>query len=225
MELLPGVHLVDGVTCNVYVIVEREGLTLIDTGMPGSERKIGAYVREIGRELAEVRRIVLTHQHIDHVGGAAALAEQTGAEVIASVGDAPAIAGKAPREVPREPLGMAFRVMMRGLRAVAVTRVVRAGETIEALAEDGGLQVIEAPGHTLGEIALYVPGRRLLLPGDAYRHKGTDVAPPPGMFTTDVALARKSMRALSELEIEGSMPGHGEPLARGAGEKLKRAVG
>src|SRR5438067_2181479 len=88
MELLPGIHRVDGVICNVYVIVEREGLTLIDTGMPRSERKIGAYVRGIGRELGEVRRIVLTHQHVDHVGGAAALAEQTGAEVIASVGDA-----------------------------------------------------------------------------------------------------------------------------------------
>ncbi|MGZ3599404.1 MAG: MBL fold metallo-hydrolase [Ktedonobacterales bacterium] len=226
MELLPGIHRVDGVMCNVYVIVEREGLTLIDTGMSGSERKIGAYVRGIGRELGEVRRIVLTHQHVDHVGGAAALAEQTVAEVIASVGDAPAIEGKAQRDLPREPLGTVFRlVLMRGLRPVAVTRTLRAGETIGALLEDGGLQVIEAPGHTLGEIALYVPGRRLLFPGDAYRHKRADVALPPGVFTTNVALARESMRALSELDIEASLPGHGEPIVRRAGEKLRRAVG
>lgn len=226
MELLPGIHRVDGVMCNVYVIVEREGLTLIDTGIPGSKGKIGAYVHGIGRELSEVRRIVLTHQHFDHVGGAAALAEQTGAEVIASVEDAPAIEGKARREVPREPLGTVFRlVMMVGLRPVAVTRTVRTGETIGALLEDGGLQVIEAPGHTVGEIALYAPGLRLLFPGDVYRHKGADVAPPPAMFTADVALARGSMRALSELDVEASLPGHGEPIVRGAGEKLRRAVG
>lgn len=226
MEVLPGIHRVDGVMCNVYVIVEREGLTLIDAGLPGRERKIGEYVRGIGRDLSEVRRIVLTHQHVDHVGGAAALAEQTGAEVIAPVGDAPAIEGKARREMPKEPMGMVFRLtVMRGLRPVVVTRTVRAGETIGALVEDGGLRVIEAPGHTLGEIALYVPGRRLLIPGDAYQHRGADVAPPPGVFTTDVALARESMRALSELDIEASLPGHGEPIVRGAGEKLKRAVG
>src|SRR5256885_89463 len=112
MELLPGIHRVDGVICNVYVIVEREGLTLIDAGMPRSEGKIGAYVRGIGRELGEVRRIVLTHQHVDHVGGAAALAEQTGAEVIASVGDALAIEGRARREMPREPLGTVFRLVV-----------------------------------------------------------------------------------------------------------------
>ncbi len=226
MELLPGIHRVDGVTCNVYVIVEREGLTLIDTGLQGSERKIGAYVRGLGRDLSEIRRIVLTHQHVDHVGSAAALAEQTGAEVIASVGDAPAIEGKARRELPREPLGLVFRlVVMRGLRPVTVTRRVRAGETIGALVEDGGLQVIEAPGHTLGEIALYAPGRKALFPGDAYQHVGAKVAPSPGFVTTDVALARKSMLALSELDIEASLPGHGEPIVRGAGEKLRRAVG
>ncbi len=226
MELLSGIHRVDGVMCNVYVIMEREGLTLIDTGLQGSAGKIGAYVRGLGRELSEVRRIVLTHQHVDHVGSAAALAEQTGAEVIASAGDAPAIEGQARRELPREPLGLVFRlVVMRGLRPVTVTRTVRAGETIAALVEDGGLRVIEAPGHTLGEIALYVPGRKVLFPGDAYQHVGTKVAPSPGFVTTDVALARKSMLALSELDIEASLPGHGAPIVRGAGEKLRRAVG
>ena len=69
MELMPGIHQIDGVTCNVYLIVEPDGLTLVDSGMPGAQKRILAAVQALGHAPRDVRRILLTHQHIDHVGG------------------------------------------------------------------------------------------------------------------------------------------------------------
>src|SRR5262249_27567413 len=103
MEALPGIHRIDGVIANVYLLVEPQGLTLIDTGMPGSSRKILDYVRRIGHSPRDVTTILLTHQHVDHVGGAEELARATGADVLAHPLDAPAIEGTARRDVPSGP--------------------------------------------------------------------------------------------------------------------------
>lgn len=224
MELLPAIHHIPGVTCNVYLIVEPDGLTLIDTGLPGSSKRVVAYLRGLGRDIGDVRRILLTHQHVDHVGNAAQLAA-SGAEVVAHPTDAPAIAGTAPRELPKWPLRPVFQLaLLPRLRSVTVTRLVRAGEVVPVLPEEGGLQVVETPGHTLGQIAFYLPGRRLLFAGDAYNHAGTRIAAPPAMFTTDMPLALRSLASLAALDIDASLPGHGEPMVTGAGERLAEAI-
>jgi glyoxylase-like metal-dependent hydrolase (beta-lactamase superfamily II) len=194
--------------------------------LPGSEQKILAYLRALGKTPSQLSRILLTHQHVDHVGGAAELAALSGAEVIAHPLDTPAIVGTGPRDMPSGPMAILFRTMLLPrLRPVAVTRPVRAGETLPVLADDGGLQVIETPGHTLGQIAFYLPGRRLLFAGDAYRHTARgEVALPFKMFNRDTAQARESLAALGTLAIDSSLPGHGKPMVRGAAEPLARAV-
>ncbi|HEV7126801.1 MAG TPA: MBL fold metallo-hydrolase [Ktedonobacterales bacterium] len=226
MELAPGIHQVDGVTSNVYLIVEPDGLTVIDSGFMGSGPKIVAYIQKIGRQPAEVRRILLTHQHVDHVGGAAALARVTGAAVLAHPLDAPAIAGNAAPLLPNNRLMAAvFRVfMLPRLDPVDVARTVEDGETLPVLEEEGGLRVVATPGHTPGQIAFYLPSRRLLFAGDAYAHRGEHVVPPVAMFTRDMAEARRSMATLARLEIAASLPGHGAPILRDAGARLAEAV-
>lgn len=226
MELLPGIHQVDGVGSNVFVIVEPDGLTVIDTGLPGSGPKILTYVERLGKRAGDVRRILLTHQHADHVGGAAALAQATGAEVVAHAADAPAIEGRAARELPRNAaMRLVFRaVIIPRLRPVAVGRLVGDGEMVGALAGEGGLRVVATPGHTRGQIAFYAPGRRVLFGGDAYVHTRGRVGPPPAMFTADMAQARKSLAALAALDVAASLPGHGAPITQGAVELLARAV-
>ena len=150
------------------------------------------YLRRIGKVPTQLSHILLTHQHVDHVGGAAELAALSGAEVIAHPLDVPAIEGAAPRDMPKGPMAIAFRVaLLPRLRPVAVTRQVTVGETLPVLVDDGGLQVIATPGHTRGQIAFYLPGRRLLFAGDTYRHtmRG-EVAIPFRMFNRDTASAR-----------------------------------
>lgn len=226
MELFPDIHLIDGVNANIYLIVEPTGLTLVDSGLPGSDKKILAYLRAIGKVPAQLSYILLTHQHVDHVGGAAELAALSGAEVIAHPLDVPAIEGTAPRDLPSGPMAIVFRmVLLPRLRPVTVLRQVIAGETLPILAGDGGLQVIETPGHTRGQIAFYLPGRRLLFAGDTYRHTvGGEVALPYNMFNYDTARARLTLASLGPVAIDTSLPGHGKPILRDAAGPISRAI-
>jgi len=224
MELMPDIHQIEGVTCNVYLIVEPDGLTLVDSGMPGAQKRILAAVQALGHAPRDVRRILLTHQHIDHVGGAPALVKLTGAEVYAPVGDTPAIEGKAPREKPGGMVGMLFTVMSSlMLRPTRVTRQMLDGETLPVFANEGGLRVVATPGHTAGHVSFYLPSRKLLFAGDAIRHDADGkVAPPPPLFTHDTPQAMRSVAALAALEIEASLPGHGAPILTGAGAQIAR---
>jgi len=225
MEVLPGIHRIDGVIANVYLLIEPQGLTLIDTGMPGSAGKILDYVRGIGHAPRDIITILLTHQHVDHVGGAATLARATGADVLAHPLDAPAIEGKARRDVPRGPMGLMFRaVLLPRLKPVAVAAHITGGETLPIQQRDGGLQVIAAPGHTYGEVSFYVPGRKLLIAGDAYRHGGGRIVPSPNMFNRDTTKALRSIVELAALEVGASLCGHGEPILQGADALLKQAA-
>ncbi len=213
----------EGVSCNVYLIIEPDGLTLVDSGLPGAQKRILAAAQALGHAPGDVRRILLTHQHIDHVGGAPALVKATGAEVYAPVGDTPAIEGKAPREKPSGPVGMIFTVMMAlQLRPTMVNHQMQAGEALPVFASEGGLQVVATPGHTVGHVSFYLPSRKLLFAGDALRHADGKVAPPPPLFTHDMPQALRSLAALAALKIEASLPGHGAPILADAGEQIAR---
>ena len=102
-----------------------------------------------------------------------------------------------------------------------VSRPLQDREVIEA---PGGLQVLHAPGHTPGSIALYQPERRILFCGDVFFNKnpmtgkeGLQLSLP--LFTLDMRQARESARKLAALPVEVLCFGHGEPISEGANEK------
>ena len=111
MELLPDIHLVDGVTCNVYLLLEPGIVTLIDTGLPGSAAKVLAYLRTLGCDPLDLQRIILTHQHVDHIGGLAALAAQPPPSHRPRRRHA-RHRGTRPRELPKGPLRPAFSLFL-----------------------------------------------------------------------------------------------------------------
>ncbi len=226
VELQQDIHVVDGVYCNVYLVLESDGVTMIDTGIPGKEKAIHTYLGKLGRSVHDVRRVLITHQHVDHIGNLATLSAASGAEVFAHPLDSLAIEGKAPREVPSVAM---VSFMMRTmyfwrLKPVRIGRQVRAGETLPVLSDEGGLLVIDTPGHTVGHISFYLPGRKLLFAGDAYGHKNDQIVPAPAMFNHDTPQALRSMAMLTDYDIEASLPGHGTPLLAGAGARLGEAV-
>lgn len=227
MRVFPDIHLVDGVRCNVYIIIEPDGLTIVDAGMPGAEKRILAALQSLDRSPRDVRHILLTHQHVDHIGGLASLVAATGAETWAHPGDTPAIEGRAPREAPRGPLGMVFRTaFFSRLRPAAISHTVGERATVPVLSGEGGLQVIETPGHTMGHISFYLPARKLLLAGDAVRTQRGRILPPPAMVSYDMPLALQSVRKLAAMDIEACLPGHGTPVTEGAKALLaNQAVG
>ena len=80
MRLSEDLYRIDGINgANVYLLIADEGLTLVDSGMPGNAETILAAIRGIGREPSELRYVVLTHSDPDHSGSAARLKELTGA--------------------------------------------------------------------------------------------------------------------------------------------------
>jgi glyoxylase-like metal-dependent hydrolase (beta-lactamase superfamily II) len=226
VELQQDIHLVDGVVCNVYLILESDGVTVIDTGMPGRGRAVIAYLGKLGRSVHDLRSILLTHQHVDHIGNAASFLALSGAQITAHPQDALAIEGKAPRELPNSALMSSFMkvLFVRRLKPVKVDNQVTAGQILPVLSGEGGLQVIETPGHTTGHISFYLPGRKLLFAGDAYQHSNGKLVPSPRVYNHDTPEALRSMAILTDYEIEASLPGHGAPILADAGARLGEAV-
>ena len=134
---------------NAYLVREDDGLTLIDTMLGGSAGKIIAGAEVSG---APIVRILLTHAHADHIGSLDALKQRLPeAEVIISTRDARLLAKDMSLD-PDEP-----KDKLRGGYPGAQTEPNR---TVDPGDRVGSLEVVAAPGHTPGHVALLDPRRR-----------------------------------------------------------------
>jgi len=225
MEIVPNVHLVPGMRgANVYLLLGST-LTLVDTGMPGSEEAILAYIDSLGLDAGDLARMVITHHHLDHVGGIAAMKRRTAALVLAHPDDAGLISGEQSPPPASSPL-MRFLFwlvapLMPTLEPVPVDVTVQDGERLDLL---GGATVVHVPGHTPGSIALHFPAERLLICGDTISNRRDKLGPPPKGFTEDMNQAIASIRRMSELEFDVLCPGHGAPIVGGADQQVRAMV-
>src|SRR5579872_7630461 len=78
-RLIDGVHLVAMGNANAYLIERQDGLTLIDAGFPNKEAAVFAAIGALGRTPDQLKHLILTHGHPDHIGSAAAIVRETGA--------------------------------------------------------------------------------------------------------------------------------------------------
>lgn len=221
MEITGGIHRIDGVWgANSYLVVTEANMLVIDTGMPGNEKKITKYVETLGKNSSDINYIILTHADIDHIGSAAEMKKMTGAKLAIHAGDAPILSGKSGFKTVRRPLRVIFKLMARLMRFQAVEPDV----ILQDNAEIDGFKVIHTPGHTDGSICLYQPGKTIFV-GDALRsdHKGNP-KPPAGNLSADIEQAKASLMAISQLEFDILLPGHGAPVVGEASTKLKNLV-
>jgi glyoxylase-like metal-dependent hydrolase (beta-lactamase superfamily II) len=223
-QVVPDVYLMEGLRgANVYLLGGEE-LTLVDSGMAGDADAIAAQLEGAGDALSQVRRMVLTHAHADHAGGAAELARRSGARVLAHRAEVPYIeqTESLPASSPLRRLLNWFSSRVFSGSPCQVDQPLVDGDTIEAL---GGIQVIHAPGHTPGSIALYASERQILFCGDVL-FNAHPVTGSPGLrfplsaVTVDDAQARESACKLSALAIQVLCCGHGEPILDGANEQI-----
>ena len=186
---------------NAYVVRDDSGILLVDTTMSRRATPVVRAFAAANVPLSSVAVIVLTHQHLDHVGGAASLAEVTKARVACHGSDAPVIVGMVSAKIPA-----LLRPFVR-VRPVQVDSLLQDEQSI------GGFRVVFAPGHTAGEIALYQPARRWLFSGDSVIERKGRLALPSARVASDPRQAVSSLAILRRLEIETLFPGHGVPVS------------
>lgn len=226
---------------NWYAIEDGGRLTLVDAGTPKDWEVAGDRLASIGRTLADVACILLTHAHADHTGFAERARAAGAASVRVHEEDAAMARGerrsKGERSMARyllRPVAIAnsWRLVRRGvLRPVPVRETIefRDGDILDV---PGRPTVVHVPGHTPGNCAFHLPDRAVLLTGDALvtdnilsSRTGPQIL--PGAFNERDAQAMESLARLETLHADVILPGHGEPwrgevpdairLARAAG--------
>jgi len=205
---------------NCYLVIEEDGLTLVDTTISAPTPDVARMEQELGLKL---KRIALTHAHGDHVGGVAGLRQSyPGIEVSIGVRDARLLAGdkSAPPDEPNAPpKGMLPRVAWKP------DTLLEEGDRV------GSLQVIASPGHTPGHIAFLDTRDRSLIAGDAFQTRGglavsgvvRPLFPFPALATWHKPSALKSAVALRQLNPSRLATGHGDVLEQPA-EPVDRAI-
>ena len=71
-EVAEGVYRVPARAANAYLVEAPRGLVLVDSGLPGSEKGILKAIAKLGKKPSDLKLILLTHRHLDHIGSAAA---------------------------------------------------------------------------------------------------------------------------------------------------------
>lgn len=233
-----GIHLLQYANVNCWLLEDQDGLTLIDAGLPRMWRPLGEAIRSLGHRPGDLRALVLTHAHFDHVGIARRLQDRLGLPVHVHPADDRLAAHpyryahehhaslypiRHPRAIPV--LGAMVAAGAARVRGVTHTRPLVAGEVLDV---PGRPRVIATPGHTNGHVVLHLPERDAVLTGDALvtldpyiGRTGPRII--AGAATANSAQALRSLDAIAATSAHHVLPGHGDPWTGGAAEAARIA--
>ena len=197
-----------GYDCNLYVVTGPHPI-LIDAGTGMHMRKVLDRIEKLELE-SPIEKIVLTHRHFDHVGGAADLASKFNAEVLIHVDDADCVEGGDNASTAADAFGAK-------LKPIKVTRVA---EDDVISTGDNELTVLHTPGHTTGSICLYERRKRFLITGDTVFVGGVGRWDLP---TGNRRELKNSIRTLLMLQPQDMYPGHGPTAIGNATEAIQDA--
>jgi glyoxylase-like metal-dependent hydrolase (beta-lactamase superfamily II) len=219
---------------NVYLI-DDDPLTLVDAG-PNSGTSFDELqrgVRSLGHELEEIELVILTHQHIDHLGLVGIVASHSGAEVAAIDAAVPFVEGYSEQSAADDEFALELMLrhgipedVARALQSVSnafrawgakanVTRVLHDGDELEF--RDRTLRALFRPGHSPTDTVFHDPERRTLIAADhLIKHISSNplITRPRAGEQRRQALVEylDSLEKTREMDLDLVLPGHGDPI-------------
>lgn len=240
-QVAEGVHRYADGLVNWYLVDDGGELLLVDTGWPSSWSGIVAAVEQLGRRSGDLRSVLLSHGHADHMGSAEKVRTQWGTPVRARDVEVDRVRGKAkgsssfalvPGLLPHlwrpSAFGFVLHAARHGFMTPTWVKEVGGFPAGAPLDLPGRPVPVATPGHTSGHTSFLLPDRGVLLTGDALvtldvltRERGPRLM--PDAVTDDPAAARSSLDALAALEADLLLPGHGEPWRGTPTEAVRQA--
>lgn len=224
ITLAPGVHRIPtaGDFINSYALVDADGsVTLVDCGVKRAPRTIVAALAAIGKHPCDVQRIVLTHAHSDHVGGAAEMVGLSSAEgVDVHVDDAGYVetGTRVPVDISTTGGRLFARAPWGDFAPAAVLNRLVDGQVLDIA---GGLRIIHTPGHTPGHVSLLHEGSGTLITGDSIFNMNSRMSWPTKVFCTSFQQNVQSAAILGELDYSLVAFTHGPEIRDRAREQVR----
>lgn len=238
-EVAEGVHFITHAHVNCYIIEDDEGVTLVDAGLPSMWPMVLEALESRGRRPDEVKALILTHGHFDHVGFAARAQQEWDVPVMVHPLDVH-LAAHPYRYKPQRnrflyPLTHPKSLPLLGRMAAAGALTVKGVKDVKQLPTGTILPVpgqpiaVHTPGHTDGHCILHLPDRDTVLSGDALvtldPYTGT-TGPQivASAATKDTRLALASLDAVAATGATTVLPGHGDPWTQGVDAAVRHAL-
>ena len=224
-EVVSGLYLVKLGPANAYLIDEGDqGLTLFDAGYPKSAPDIESAIRSTGHPPADLKRIVLTHAHPDHLGSAAHLSNNGASIALHPDGAEIARAGIIHQTMTPAPglLNWILFHLFIGMKSQEFPAFDPDEDLVDGITLDiaGGIEVVHTPGHAANHVALlWKHDRGVLFAGDAAANiMGLSYS----LGYEDFEVGKSSLRKIADLDFEVAVFGHGKPILSSASGRFSR---
>jgi len=229
-QILPGLYQISPSYFYVFLIDSGE-LILIDVGDPNNTKTIQKAVRAIGRQMTDIRHILVTHCHRDHAGSLATVKRITGAPAYMHPIDAAAVRiGKTRRDYAKPapglinklvvPIGIRLLAHGAGIEPADVEYEVQDGDVLPIA---GGIRAIHVPGHSGGQLAFLWENNGGVL--FAAETAFNTFSLTPSNVNEDLAESIRSLEKITTFDFDTTCFCHGKTIVHGASAQFKQKWG
>lgn len=192
---------------NFYLLHDEAGLSLIDGGFVLGRKRLVQALGSLGRSITEIKTVLVTHGHLDHVANLRWIKERSGASILGFASEEAHIRGTFPYRGASRLCGWleaVGRVLLR-YQPVGLDANLVDGEIVDAW---GGLEVVHLPGHTGGHCGFFSRRTGLLFSGDLFVNRSLWTKLPPFVLNSCPEHFPSSLRRVFELNPSGILANH-----------------